>query len=144
MVLFWTSLQLLPSIWLTYWLLLSSPRLLLFKIPLYSVEFNHYRIRNKFFLLFFFSCSFYNIWPDERSASPPSENLPAGFGFPQVPQASSIPQNTPLTTHLPQCFPCNRASRPLWGRSNRKSQRMLYYRSARKGEATVQLLLQKI
>lgn len=60
MVLFWTSLQLLPSIWLTYWLLLSSPRLLLFKIPLYSVEFNHYRIRNKifFFNYFFFPAVF--------------------------------------------------------------------------------------
>lgn len=140
----WNYLKLLPSTLLIHWLLLSSPLLLVVKIPLHSVEFNHSR-----------SCrgkkKKEDIFSDaagrqrEGQHYLPPGNLQAGFGLSQVPQAFSIPWDTPSTRHY-----LSTTAFALWlwvtspkgdGEESqtkpRKDPRMLYCRSVRKAEVIV-------
>lgn len=134
MVLFWLwswiYLKLLPSTLLMYWLLLSSPLLLVVKIPLHSVEFNHCR-----------SCSGEKMMMQEGRGkasiiSPPAK-LQAGFGLSQVPWAFSI---LPIRDSL---CPSTVVMSPKGVREEsqtepREDPRMLHCRSVRKGVVVVQ------
>lgn len=128
-------LQLLSSMLLLYWLLLSWPLLLVVKILQHHVEFNHCR-----------SCrggKKENNVSDTTGRQREGQcyvlpaNLQFGFRFSQVPEALSIPWDTLSTRH---CLSTSISALQLWApapeesreearREPREDPRVLYCRS---------------
>lgn len=141
----WIYLKLLPSTLLMYQLLLFSPLLLVAKIPLHSVEFNHCRSwrgerkKNEY--------TFSDAAGRQREAQShlPSENMRAGFVLSRVQWAFSIPWDTPSTKH---CLSMPAFAPQLWVTSPkgdgeesrtepREDPRMSYCKKVRKGVVIV-------
>lgn len=95
----WIYLKLLPSTLLMYQLLLFSPLLLVAKIPLHSVEFNHCRSWRGERKKKEYTSSDAAGRQREAQSHLPSKNLWAGFVLSQVQWAFSIPWDTPSTKH---------------------------------------------